>query len=147
MSKEELTEAQKSVIKEAVLRINRTLVVPFMLRLKEEENRAVYEMATGTIDESGGGSVHDVDFYSFPARDLQSLIFTALGSPTRSAETVVNGFRFTDYVDWPYGREDGSETKRNNEPVTLRLKFAMQEDTSTFEVIQLSAPASQPGKT
>jgi hypothetical protein len=44
----------------------------------------------------------------------------------------VKGFRYTDYVDWPYGRVDGSELHRNNEPVMLHLGFKKRKGMDIF---------------
>lgn len=100
-------------------------------------------MAPGTIDESGGGSVHDVDYYTFPAEAINDLILNAEASEIKLGKTEVEGYRYTDYVDWPYGREDGSELHRNNERVSLHLGFKKREDMHIFTISETDPKAEK----
>ena len=121
--KEQLSEQQEMVINEAVDKINEFLPYPKSLLIDHITGEAIYTMASGMIDESGGGSVHDVDYYTFPAEGLDNLIINSSASKTKITKTEVKGYRFTDYVDWPYGRVDGSEFHRENTPVLLNLGY------------------------
>jgi hypothetical protein len=131
--KEQLSEKERVVFDEEVAKINKSLPHPLSLSVNHAACKAIYNMASGIVDESGGGSVHDVDYYTFPSEALSNLILT---SGTKAGSVDVKGYRFTDYVDWPYGRVDGSELHRNNEPVMLHLGFKKRESMNIFVIAE-----------
>jgi len=134
--KEQINEQDKIVVNEAVAKINNSLPYPKSLHVNQEANEVTYFLASGTIDESGGGSVHDVDYYTFPADSLNSIVLSSLNSEKKVGKTEVQAFRYTDYVDWPYGREDGREIHRDNEPVKLQLGFKQRNDMNVFVIAE-----------
>lgn len=134
MNTERFTEVQKTLISEAITKINKSLVSPHSLHISQDGEKAFYEMASGIVDESGGGSVRDVDYYTLPAEALNNLILITLESGMGSGQVIITGSRYTDYVDWAYGRVDGTENHRDNEQVLLHLKLAVKDDKSLFEI-------------
>ncbi|MCX6672137.1 MAG: hypothetical protein NTX92_09485 [Euryarchaeota archaeon] len=136
MKEERFSEAQKTLISEAIAKINESLVNPRSLNVDQDGAKAFYNMASGLTDESGGGSVHDVDYYALPAEALNNLILITLESGRGSGEVITTGSRHTDFVDWPYGRMDGSETHGDHEQVLLHLKLEIKDGKSILEIRQ-----------
>jgi DNA-directed RNA polymerase subunit RPC12/RpoP len=144
MKEAEFVEKQKILVNEAITKINKSLVLPCSLRVGDDGVNAFYEMASGIIDESGGGSIHDVDYYTFPAEALNNLILIALVNGKDSGEVITKGSRYTDYVDWPQGRVDGSEIHRDNEQILLHLKLEIKDGNNILVISESTEKREYP---
>jgi hypothetical protein len=134
---ERITEVEEVIVNKAVAKINETLGWPRSVRMYSDGD-AIFKMASGFVDESGGGSVHDVDYYTFPAEALSTLILITLGSDAESGEVTTKGTWYKDYVNYPSGHDDGDELHIENDPVSLRLRLKIDDDEkSIFEIDQI----------
>ncbi len=73
------------------------------------------------VDESGGGSYHNIDYIEFPTEVLKQLFLLALGSPVKQAGLKTSGLQTTDYENWPYGSDSGSSIHTDKEAVGLEI--------------------------
>jgi hypothetical protein len=86
-------------------------------------DEVTYKMGTDQIDESGGGSYHDIDDIVFDKSDLAKLVLTAAVSPDRSAKIIVDAKETADIEYWPYGAEDGRSFHCQDKPIKIELSL------------------------
>jgi hypothetical protein len=127
-------EQEKAIIDEAIVNINKGLEWPRSLKINGDRTKVVYNMGTNMYDESGGGTLIDIDYYIFPAERLNTLVFKAFEKKAGFRGIHAKGFRNTNIENWPYGMINGFSEHRHREPVTLHLMLTIKDGQSIFKI-------------
>lgn len=102
-------------------------------------DQVTYKLGSDICDESGGGSVHDIDDIKFSRKDLGKLVLSAAVSPEKSAKLVTEGKETADIEQWAYGTIDGFSYHCQDKSVKIELSLQIAEGyQSKFELKKLS---------
>lgn len=94
-----------------------------LLSFDKDKDDVLYIIGSGMVDESGGGSHHDIDNIVFSKKDFSKLILTAAVSPGRSAKIVTEAKETADIEHWSYGTVDGRSFHCQDKPIKVELSM------------------------
>jgi hypothetical protein len=112
---------------------------PFLI-VSDSSEDAIFQIGSGRVDESGGGSYHDIDDITFPKSELLKFVGEVIASEEKYARYRTKGVRNTDILHWSYGTVDGRTESRDNEEVEIDLYLRIVNDVPTFHITEARKP-------